>query len=157
MKRIFFPGSFNPFTEGHADILRRLLTLADSVIIGIGTNIDKPESASTAKKNLESIEKYIKDCGLEEKVKAIIYTGLTAEEALRQKADCMARGVRSGLDFDYEFQLAAINRDAFGIETILIPADPSLSYVSSTMIRDLEKHKRKDIASRYMPKNNTGN
>lgn len=151
MKRIFFPGSFNPFTQGHADILRRLLMLADEVTIGIGVNIDKPASADTAKRNEAEIIDYIRAEGLEERVKVKIYTGLTAEEARECGSDCLARGVRSGADFDYEYQLAALNRDAFGIETILIPADPALSYVSSTSIRDLRAHGRDDIAERYLP------
>lgn len=152
MKVIFFPGSFNPFTKGHADILERLLKLADKVIIGIGMNIDKPASRETAEHNAVTIREYLKKQAYEGRVEVLVYSGLTAETARNLGACCMARGVRSGADFDYEYSLACINRDAFGIETILLPADPSLSYVSSTAIRDLEHHGRADIARRYLPK-----
>lgn len=150
MKKIFFPGSFNPFTAGHADILNRLLKMADRVTVGIGVNTDKPSSAESAEKNAEEIRKYLADNKLDDRVEVITYSGLTGEKAVEAGACCMARGVRSASDFDYEYTLASANRDAFGIETILIPADPALSFVSSTIIRDLKKHGRDDIASRYL-------
>lgn len=149
MKKIFFPGSFNPFTKGHADILNRLLCLCEEVVIGIGININKPSATATAEKNLAEIKDYLIKRGLQDRVTVIIYSGLSAEEARKMDASCMARGIRSASDFDYEFSLASANREAFGIETILIPADPALSFISSTMIRDLEQHNREDLAHKY--------
>ena len=149
MKKIFFPGSFNPFTKGHADILNRLLCLGEEVVIGIGININKPSDTAAAEKNLVDIKDYLIKNGLQDRVGVILYSGLSAEEARKMGANCMARGVRSASDFDYEYSLASANRDAFGIETILLPADPALSFVSSTMIRDLEQHGRKDLADKY--------
>lgn len=151
MKKIFFPGSFNPFTKGHADILLRLLKLADFVVIGIGVNASKPHSQDEAKKNAESILSFLKDNSLIDRVSVTIYTGLTAVEAKKAGADCMARGVRSCTDFEYEYSLAAANRDAFGIETLLIPADPALSFVSSSLIRDIEAHGDSSLAKKYIP------
>lgn len=151
MKRIFFPGSFNPFTKGHADILKRLLTMAEYVTIGIGVNIEKRDSTENAKANLSSINDFLRKEGLDKRVNVIAYTGLTGEEALKIDADCLARGVRNSADFEYEYQLACINRDAFSIETILIPADPGCSFVSSTALRDFQKHGRNDLAENYLP------
>ena len=151
MDKIFFPGSFNPFTAGHADILNRLLSLSDTVVIGIGMNIDKPESKDSAEKNAEEVRNYVRNRNLEGKVEVAVYDGLSGEEALKRGASCMARGVRTSADFEFEFSLASANRDAFGIETILLPADPKLSFVSSTMIRDLMKHDRQDLANKYLP------
>lgn len=151
MNIIFFAGSFNPFTKGHADILKRLLRLADKVIVGIGANIEKPESFSLADINASAIKDFIRKENLTDRAEVAIYTGLTAEEALKRGAKCLARGVRSATDFDYEFSLASLNREAFGIETILLAADPKLSYVSSTAIRDLEKHGRNDLARKFLP------
>ena len=147
---IFFPGSFNPFTKGHADILMRLLKLAEKVIVGIGINPDKPSSSEQAIRNKASIEEYIEISGVTNRVKVVVYSGLTAEEALKQGATCMARGVRTASDFEFENSLACANRAAFGIETILLPADPALSFVSSSIIRDLLYHGREDIADNFL-------
>ena len=149
--KIFFPGSFNPFTKGHADILHRLLSFADYVIIGIGCNPDKPSSGEQARRNKALILEYIEKSGLKDRVETIIYSGLTGEVALRYGANCMARGVRSTSDFDYEYSLASANRESFGIETLLIPADPTLSFVSSSMIRDIQNNGRPDIAAHFLP------
>lgn len=151
MKTAFFAGSFNPFTRGHADILNRLLRIADKVIVGIGMNIEKPSSSQLAESSALNIREYLRRNNLESKVEVVTYTGLTAQEALKLKANFLARGVRSEADFEYEYSLAAANRDAFGIETILIPADPRLGFVSSTMIRDLKLHGCDDIADKYLP------
>lgn len=149
MKTVFYPGSFNPFTRGHADIVERLAALAGHVIIGVGVNISKPASAEQGERNAGEIRQYIRRRGLEERVEVTTYSGLTAEKARELGADCMARGVRSAADFDYEWQLAAINRDAFGIETLLLPADPALSFVSSSAVRELEANGAEEIAARY--------
>lgn len=151
MKKVFFAGSFNPFTKGHADITERLLNLFDHVIIGIGINISKPSSSEAAERNESRIKAWIKKAGLEDRCETTVYSGLTAEAAREMNACCLARGVRNSTDFNYESSLADINREAFGIDTVLIPADPSLSAISSTAIRDLEAHGRSDIAEKYLP------
>lgn len=149
MKKIFFPGSFNPFTKGHADILRRLLNMAERVTIGLGVNPDKPFSLETAETNAGTIKAYLDREGLSARVDVVTYAGLTALEARRQGASCMARGVRNATDFDAEYALASANREAFGIETILIPADPALSFVSSSMIRDLKANGEDSLANNF--------
>ena len=152
MKKIFFPGSFNPFTAGHADILERILLLTDKVTVGIGMNIEKQGSKEAAEKNADAIKTYISKKGLEDRVEVLVYSGLTGEVAKKRGADCLVRGVRTSADYEYEYSLAAANRDAFGIETILIPSDPALSFISSTMIRDLIKHNRENLTKKYLPK-----
>lgn len=151
MKKIFFPGSFNPFTKGHADILNRLLELGSHVTIGIGVNVSKPEARVLADRNAARIMDYVFRSGLGERVDVRVYGGLTAETAIAIGADCIARGVRTCADFEYEYQLAALNRETFGIETILLPADPQLAAVSSTAVRDLQSHGRDDIAEKFLP------
>ena len=151
MKTVFFAGSFNPFTRGHADIAERLMRISDRVLIGIGLNIDKPGALETAEENASKIREWIKARGYNERMETVVYSGLTGEVALSHGADCLARGIRNGADFDYEYSLAAINRDAFGIDTLLLTADPSLGYVSSSAIRDLESRGRYDLAARYLP------
>lgn len=147
--KIFFAGSFNPFTKGHADILKRLLGLADEVVVGIGMNIDKPGSRERAEQNKKEVAAYVAAESLGDRVEVMTYSGLTAQAVASTGCTCMARGVRNASDFDYEYSLAVANRDAFGIETLLIPADPSLSFISSSLVRELKHYGREDLASKY--------
>ena len=151
MRTVFFPGSFNPFTKGHADIVDRMTTLCDKVVIGVGINSLKAESDGNIQKNVEKIKEIYSGTEYAGKVEVISYTGLTMEKAREIGAQCVVRGVRSAVDFDYEYTLAAANRKAFGIETILLPADPSLSYVSSSLVRDLQKYGSEHLASEFLP------
>lgn len=150
MKTAFFPGSFNPFTQGHADIVERALRLADKIVIGIGVNADKPDSEERADATCKAIKKIFADSRYDGKVDVVRYTGLTAEAAREAGAECLVRGVRNATDFDYEYQIAVANREIFGIDTILLPADPKVGFISSTLIRDLIKHGRHDLAQRFI-------
>lgn len=152
VSRVFFAGSFNPFTKGHADIAMRLLGIFDEIVIGIGANINKPSSRESAQKAAGEIWEWASGQGLVSRVEVLVYTGLTAEAASAKGCACMARGVRNASDFDYEYTLAAANREAFGMETLLMPADPAFAFLSSTLIRDLQTHGRSDIAERWLPK-----
>lgn len=152
MTKILYPGTFNPFTKGHSDILERILKIAEKVVIGIGVNIDKPEAENSANLRAETIREYLRNKGLHERVDVMVYSGLTAEKAIEIGATCMARGVRSCADFEYEYSLAAANRDAFGVETILIPASPELSFVSSSLIREIQKAGEWSLAEKYIAK-----
>lgn len=151
MSKVFFAGSFNPFTKGHADIVKRLLRIFDAVVVGIGVNIDKKSSVEDAERSVSRIKDWAFRSGLEKVVEVKSYSGITAEAAGESGCTCMARGVRNATDFDYEFAMASANRDAFGMETILIPADPALSYISSTLLRDLENHGKERISDKYIP------
>lgn len=151
MKKVFFPGSFNPFTKGHADIVCRMLKLADTVVIGIGINTQKEGDLAEKSANAEAIRKIFSGPEFAGKVEVTVYSGLTMEKARELNADCVVRGVRGAADFEYEFSLAAANRAAFGIETILLPADPVLSCVSSSIVRDLIRFGRPDIAEKFLP------
>lgn len=152
MKKVFFPGSFNPFTKGHADIVERMLSLADKVVIGVGVNTRKPESETVAAENMALILDLYSSAEYVDRVDVVRYSGLTMEAARDLDADCVVRGVRNASDFDYEYALAAANKKVFGIETILLPADPSLSCVSSSVVRDLLLHGREDLADEFLPK-----
>ncbi|MCC8037502.1 MAG: pantetheine-phosphate adenylyltransferase [Bacteroidales bacterium] len=137
-----FAGSFNPFTIGHASIVERALPLVDKIVIAIGENIDKPGAAGT----LQSIQELYAS---EPRVEVITYTGLTVDAARDHACRFLLRGVRSVKDFEAEMTLADINRRLAGIETIFIPTLPELSYVSSSMVRELAHHGH-DI-SPYIP------
>lgn len=143
-KTALFAGSFNPFTIGHADIVRRALGIFDRVVICLGVNIDKPDTSADA--CLDAIKSlYASD----PRVSVVKWSGLTVEAAKRFGCDVLLRGVRSVRDFEYERDLADINRRLSGIETVLLVADPGLACVSSSMVRELIRHGAD--ASPYLP------
>jgi pantetheine-phosphate adenylyltransferase len=149
-KRIaIFPGSFNPFTIGHESIVRRALPLFDSIIIAIGINESKSNQTSK-----ESIIKNINSIFVNEPtITCQSYSGLTTEFAQSVGARFILRGVRSIADFEYECRLADVNRDISGIETIFMPSLPELSFVSASMVRELQ-HFGHDV-SKYLPQSTT--
>lgn len=135
MERIaLFPGSFNPFTIGHENIVNRSLTMFDKVIIGIGINSEK--SNDNAKKNLEEIENKYKN---EPRVKVITYNTLTADVVKKENATCIIRGIRNDVDLKYESEIAQVNYTLFNVETIFLLASPELKEISSSLVRELQK------------------
>lgn len=128
-----YAGSFHPFTTGHRDIAVRALRLCDRLIIGVGRNIAKENDDAEAR--AEAIRKAMADYP---QVEVIVYQGLTAECARDCGADFLVRGIRSVSDFDAERTLAEVNLKVGGIDTVLLAADPALSYVSASMVRELE-------------------
>ena len=133
MNIALFPGSFDPFTIGHADILRRALPLFDRIVVGIGVNKGK-RSLATPEERKQTIERIFAD---EPKVSVEIYTDLTADFAQRIGANYILRGLRSALDYDYEQALAAVNRRLGAPEHVFLIARPELADVSSSAVREL--------------------
>lgn len=133
MTTALFAGSFDPFTIGHADIVTRGLRLFDSVVIAIGVN-DKKQLLYTSEERLGQISSFYAE---EKRIKVIAYTGLTADIAKEVGATVLLRGIRSGLDYEYERSLADINRCLTGIETVFLFTAQHLSHVSSGAIREL--------------------
>ena len=145
MRRAIFPGSFDPFTIGHHDIVLRGLQLFDEIIIGIGHNISKRD-AFPLEERLAAIQSAFKS---EPRVKVMAYDGLTVDFAAEQQAQFILRGVRSVQDFEYERNIAEANKQLSGIETVLLYTRPEYAHISSTLLRDLRAH-GKDI-SPYLP------
>lgn len=135
MKRALFAGTFNPFTVGHADIVKRGLELFDEVVIAIGENQDKPSADIDAR--LQATRAIYKD---QPRVRVEVYHSLTVDYAREIGADVLLRGVRTVADFDYERQMADANRALAGIETVVLFTRPELAYISSSLVRDLQKH-----------------
>lgn len=136
MKAIF-PGSFNPFTIGHLDILARALPAFEEVIIAIGLNIDKQLSAS-AQANADYLSSLFIGCP---KIKVVCYSRLTIDLAMELGASVIIRGFRNAADADYERSLAATNLmlSKGKIDTWLIPSRPELECISSSMVRELRR------------------
>ena len=145
MNTILFPGSFNPFTIGHQSLVDRILPLFDRVVIAIGVNSAKQSPASIESRIAAIRELY----SHEPKVEVTSYEGLTVDACRREGARWMLRGVRSVTDFEYERNLADINRRISGIETLLLFTLPEYAAVSSSVVRELESYGR-DV-SEFLP------
>ena len=145
MKTILFPGSFDPFTLGHANLVERALRLFHQVIIAIGVNPQKPGWIPAEERVRLLCELYNTDAH----VSVESYGGLTADFAASVGADAILRGVRSMKDYEYELQLAELNRQLTGIETVILFTEPHLAAVSSTVVRELA-YLGKDITS-FLP------
>ena len=136
MKRIaLFTGSFNPFTIGHKSIVDRALPLLDEIVVGRGINPAK-EAADSVDKRVANSEKIWRN---EPKVKVTAFSGLAVDAARQHGAQFLLRGVRTSQDYEYEKNMANVNRRLAGIETILIPTLPELEHVSSTLARELQR------------------
>lgn len=143
--RGLFPGSFDPFTLGHADIVRRALSLFDEVVIAVGHNENKA-GWMPVEERVSTIRRLYAD---EPRVMVESYTGLTVDFAREHGITAIIRGVRTTADFEYEMQMADVNRQLTGIETILLPASPQLASLSSSVIRELA-HFHHDISA-FLP------
>ncbi|MDD6472737.1 MAG: pantetheine-phosphate adenylyltransferase [Bacteroidales bacterium] len=144
--KALFAGSFNPFTIGHESIVKRTLCFADEVVIAIGINNAKENPETETEERIQTIRSYFTD---EPRVTVLAYEGLTVDFARQVQADVMVRGVRSVKDFEYEREMADVNRKISGMETILLFSEPELSAVSSSIVRELKAH-GKDI-SKFLP------
>ncbi len=136
MRRAVFPGSFDPITLGHVDIIERALPLFDEIIVAIGINAEKKYmwSLDDRKSFLE------KTFGNEPKIRVATYTGLTAEFCKTAGAQYILRGLRNASDFAYEQTIAQANDNAFGVDSLFLMGSPEMSYISSTVVRDIARH-----------------
>ncbi len=146
MRTAIFPGSFDPFTIGHYDIVQRALPLFDEIVIGVGINAQKRPLFSPEER-VEAIKKAFRD---EPKVRVMTYETLTVDFAHEVGATFMLRGVRSTVDFEYEKAFAEANKQLSGIETVLLLTRPEYEHISSSLVRDLYSY-GKDITP-YLPK-----
>lgn len=149
MKRTaLFPGSFDPFTAGHLNILKRALTMFDEVVVAVGINQDKRGFFSNEKK-LDIIRQAVSGM---DNVRVMSYDNLTVDTCRALGIKHIVRGVRNMLDFETERSIADANRRlAPEIETIIIPTAQEFAHISSTAVRDLIKHN--GDASLFLPEN----
>ena len=136
MRRAVFPGSFDPITLGHYDIIERGLTLFDEVILAIGVNSEKKYMFS-----LEDRKKFIEEAFKDEpKIKVMTYKGLTVDFCREQNANFILRGLRNPADFEFEKAIAHTNRKMSEIETVFLLTSSGKSYISSSIVRDVIRH-----------------
>ena len=139
------PGTFDPFTIGHDALVRRALNIVDELYIAIGINTEKRTMLSLEER-MERIATLYKD---EPRIHVVSYEGLTTDFAQSIGAQFIVRGVRGAIDFEYERNIADVNRMLTGIDTLLLISEPQYAAISSSMVRELA-HFGKDIRS-YLP------
>ncbi|MFM7912601.1 MAG: pantetheine-phosphate adenylyltransferase [Bacteroidota bacterium] len=136
LRTALFPGSFDPITLGHLDLIQRALQHFDRLIIGIGHNSDK--------KNLFSLEtrlKWLQELlGGDNRVQVVQYQDLTAKFCQEIGASFILRGLRNTADFESEKSIAQLNKDLFDVETFFLVCDPGLQAVSSSIVREIVLH-----------------
>lgn len=136
MKIAVFPGSFDPITIGHVQIVKRALPLFDKIIIAVGVNSQK-KYLQTLDERLAGIDRVFKN---EPKVEVDKHEGLTAHYCVKKDARYLLRGLRNASDFDYEKQLSQMNQIiGDGVETVFLISQPEFSHISSTLVREVIK------------------
>ena len=145
MKIAIFPGSFDPFTVGHASIVDRGLPMFDRIVIGVGVN-DKKRSFYTPEQRVEAIQKVY---ACEPRIKVVSYSDLTIDLARREGATFILRGLRSVKDFEYERDIAAMNKRLAGVETVMLFTEAQYSDISSSVVRELIAY-GKDVSA-FLP------
>ncbi|MBU2941025.1 pantetheine-phosphate adenylyltransferase [Lacinutrix sp. C3R15] len=133
MKRALFPGSFDPITNGHYDIIKRGVKLFDEVIVAIGVNSEKKYMFS-----LEDRKRFLEEAFKDEpKVKVVTYKGLTIDFCKEIKAQFILRGLRNPADFEFEKAIAHTNRKLSKIETVFLLTAARTSFISSSIVREV--------------------
>ncbi|MGY6650189.1 pantetheine-phosphate adenylyltransferase [Wenyingzhuangia sp. IMCC45574] len=136
MKKAVFPGSFDPITLGHANVIERALPLFDELVIAIGIN-DTKKYRFSLEQRLDFIKETFKD---EPKITVATYSGLTTEFCKEVNADFLLRGLRNPADFEFEKAIAITNRKLTGIDTVFLLTSADTSFISSSIVRDILKH-----------------
>lgn len=137
-KKVIFPGSFDPFTIGHANLVERTVRLFDEVVIAVGYNEQK-KGWLPVEERVRALREYYSAMP---QVRVESYTGLTVDFAQSQGARFILRGVRSVKDYEYELGIADINARLADVETVVLLADPTISGISSSVVRELHRFGR---------------
>ena len=135
----FYPGTFDPVTNGHVDILQGALAVADTVVVGVGINAGK-SPMFTIDERLKMVSDMIAGLGPDasERATAIAFDGLAVEAGRQAGAAMLVRGLRDASDFDYEMQMAGMNRTmAPGMRTVFLPASPAARHITATLVRQI--------------------
>lgn len=133
MTRAVFPGSFDPFTNGHLDIVKRCVNLFDEVIVGVGDNLSKKYWFSIE----ERVELARQSTARMPGVQVRALDGLLAKWCVENDVDVIVKGLRSAVDAGFELPQATVNRELGDIETILLATNPALAHISSTIVKEV--------------------
>jgi len=137
MKKAVFPGSFDPLTLGHCDIIHKSIDLFDEIILAIGVN-SKKESMFSLDERKQFINEEFSN---QSKIKTLTYQGLTVDFCKEINADFIVRGLRNPADFEFEKTIAQTNKKLTGIETVFFLTSPETAYISSSIVREIIANK----------------
>lgn len=132
MTRAVCPGSFDPVTHGHLDVIERTARVIDQVVVAVGTNMAKNALFTPA----ERVEMLIEECAEWSNVEVTLFRGLLVDFCAANDIDIISKGLR-GADFDYELQMAQMNRQLTGVDTLFLPTAPQWAFVSSSLVREV--------------------
>ena len=145
MRIAIFPGTFDPFTKGHADIVARGLEIFDRIVVAIGVN-DSKVPCQTVEERVAAISRLY---DADDRVSVVAYEGLTTDFARQQQAGFILRGVRTIRDYEYERDIADVNYQLSGVETAVMFCRPQFAAISSSIVRELQ-HYGRDV-SEFLP------
>jgi pantetheine-phosphate adenylyltransferase len=137
MRRFVFPGSFDPITIGHQEIIERAISLCDELIIAVGENKEKKNMFSL-KQRMDFIKETNKN---NPKISVESYEGLTIDFCKKVNADALIRGLRNPADFEFEKSVAQMNRRLSGFETVFLLTSAGHAFISSSIVREIMLHK----------------
>ena len=133
MRRAACPGSFDPVTNGHIDIIARASTLFDEVVVAVGVNQAKKRLFSAE----ERIEMLTESCADYDNVRIDSFDGLLTDFCREQQAVAIVKGLRAVSDFDYELQMAQMNSSLASVETVFVPTSPEYSFLASSLVKEV--------------------
>jgi pantetheine-phosphate adenylyltransferase len=137
MRSGFYPGSFDPPTLGHRDIMRRALKMFDRLVAGVGVHPSKAPMF-TDEERVAMLQEEFRSLGAGERAEVILFRGLTVEAARKYGAQCIIRGLRNGGDLDYEMQMTRMNAQlAPDIETLFVAASAGTGHITATLVRQI--------------------
>ena len=137
MKKAVFPGSFDPLTLGHCDIINKSIDLFDEIILAIGVNSTKESMFSLDERKQFINEEFLNHS----KIKILTYQGLTVDFCKEINADFIVKGLRNPADFEFEKTIAQTNKKLTGIETVFFLTSPETAYISSSIVREIIANK----------------
>lgn len=141
-RTVLYPGSFDPLTNGHVDILKKSLDLADKVIVAIGVQASKTPTFSFEER-VEMIEIVARDAfgaRAAGRLEVISFKGLVVNAAREHGASALIRGLRDGTDLDYEMQMSGMNQDMVpDVQTVFLPASPGVRHITATLVRQIAR------------------
>lgn len=135
-----YAGSFDPLTNGHLDVIRQSLALADKVVVAIGVHPGKAPMFSFEERSALIEQSVANLKGAKNRVSVVSFDGLVIDLAKKQGASLMVRGLRNSTDFDYEMQMAGMNGTmAHDVQTVFVPASPDMGHITGTLVRQIAK------------------
>ncbi len=135
MRRVACPGSFDPVTNGHMDIIARASTLFDEVVVAVGVNQSKSRLFSPE----ERMDMLTTAVASYDNVRIAGFDGLLTDFCREHDVDAIVKGLRAGTDFDYELQMAQMNASLSGIETVFVPTTPAYSFLASSLVKEVAR------------------